>query len=853
MNNKLLRLIYRIILLIGIFLISLNYFSKGIKEVVFDIDNTTVMENVTFPLVTLKVEENEINLLHGYSSNINANKMRESITPLNREKEFEVVINQQDYVIKKLNYEVREFVGNELVEKDSISVFEEEDQHIIAKVKLNADLVEGKEYAVKLSLVTNESKKMYYYTRIKVFANSYLEEKLDYILDFHNALKDKKAAEEIRKYLEPKAGDNTSFSYVNIHSDFDLITWGDLNPEFLTKIVPTIKEIYSDIALVELKYYVNINLEEIQETYLIKEFYRVRYSPQRMYLLDYERFMEAYFDVNLASLSKSELKLGITSDYEMEYLVSPDKNKLAFVRNRELWFYNLKDNEMVRVFSFRQEESDYIRDTYDQHDIRILDMDAEGNINFVVYGYMNRGQYEGRVALILYHYVRSENRIEEMVYIPVEEPYQILKEDINDIFYLNAKDVFYFSIYNNIYAYNLITRELEEIATNIYKDYLITIPEMNCIAWQSDSDPKLASSIYVLNLEKEEIDQISAPDGYNILLLDKIDSNLIYGYVAKGDIIQTYDKGELTPLSVVNISTVKNEILKSYEESGYYITDIEVNENIVTLHRVQKTSDNGSTVFVPSKEDYIMNQIKEVTPFVRVTSRVTEKALTEAYLTLPSGFIMDGVPRVLTTVNAVINQDPTVRLEVTNQPPLQYYPYVFDQVKGSYKDASEAIRIANEGIGVVLNNRKQLVWERGVKATKKTISWFEDVEWSVAAEGKSIPIIIKLMLEYQGIKMETNQIHSMNEAIYEFLLDHSKYEPIRLTGCSLDEVLYYVSLGRPVIAYTSRRDAVLIVGYDNFNILMIDPVKNNKIVKKGIQDSTQMFEEAGNVFISYLE
>ena len=88
---------------------------------------------------------------------------------------------------------------------------------------------------------------------------------------------------------------------------------------------------------------------------------------------------------------------------------------------------------------------------------------------------------------------------------------------------------------------------MEEIATNIYKDYLITIPEMNCIAWQSDSDPKLASSIYVLNLEKEEIDQISAPDGYNILLLDKIDSNLIYGYVAKGDIIKPMTR-ELTPL-----------------------------------------------------------------------------------------------------------------------------------------------------------------------------------------------------------------------------------------------------------------------------------------------------------------
>ena len=76
-------------------------------------------------------------------------------------------------------------------------------------------------------------------------------------------------------------------------------------------------------------------------------------------------------------------------------------------------------------------------------------------------------------------------------------------------------------------------------------------------------------------------------------------------------------------------------------------------------------------------------------------------------------------------------------------------------------------------------------------------------------------------------------------------------EPIRLTGTALDQVLYYVSKDRPVIAMTGHSDAVLIYGYDTYNIFLIDP-SQGKTVKLGIQDSTQLFEKAGNVFISYL-
>ena len=37
-----------------------------------------------------------------------------------------------------------------------------------------------------------------------------------------------------------------------------------------------------------------------------------------------------------------------------------------------------------------QDESDYIRDVYDQHNIKIVNIDENGNIDFMVYGYMNR-------------------------------------------------------------------------------------------------------------------------------------------------------------------------------------------------------------------------------------------------------------------------------------------------------------------------------------------------------------------------------------------------------------------------------------------------------------------------------
>jgi uncharacterized protein YvpB len=108
------------------------------------------------------------------------------------------------------------------------------------------------------------------------------------------------------------------------------------------------------------------------------------------------------------------------------------------------------------------------------------------------------------------------------------------------------------------------------------------------------------------------------------------------------------------------------------------------------------------------------------------------------------------------------------------------------------------------------------------------------------------------MLLYQGETVPVEKLALNNNSAYDILQKYSNYTPVRLTGIALDDVLYYVSKGRPVIAMTGINKAVIIYGYDNFNIMMIDPATGKK-VKMGILDSTQLFGDAGNIFISYLE
>lgn len=841
-----LKLLYRSIILLGIFAASLYYFGRDIKEEEFDIQKTVEMGETSFPILTIRLNKDEINLLHGYSNNLSPNLVRDSITPLDENQSFEAVIDGKGNDVKRVIYELRSVQDNKLLETDTINALEKEEEKKTARIKFKTALEENTEYAVKLTLVTSQSRKMNYYTRVKLEPASYYKEKLDFIMDFHNSIMDNKKAEDIIKYLEPDGNaDNSSLAYVNIHSSFELVRWGNLNPRVLGAIVPAIKEINDDTASVELKYMISADTESGTEEYYVKEFYRVRYTSSRMYLLNYERTMEAVFDINTASLAKSEFKLGITGQTDIDLVTSSDNTKLSFVRQRELWYYNLAENTAVKVFSFRQEDTDYVRDTYDEHDVRILNMDDDGNISFCVYGYMNRGVYEGRVGIVLYKYYSAENRIEELVYIPMNVTYQILKEELDSFSYVNQLDVYYFTLNHKIYAYSLITKELTVVAADVGSEDYVVSKENHYIAWQNNSDPKKSTEIIILDLESGTRQKITAPSGNNINLLGKIDNNIIYGFVKTDDITRQIDGSLLVPMYKINIADSGSNILKEYSKKGYYVSGITVQDNVITLNRVKKQE--GAGQYTAAEADNILNTIIRKTEAIGLNSRVTDKTLTEFYISLPSGFTMEEKPQYNKTVNTVITEDTTLRLEDSDIVTEPYTVYALGGIEGIYNQAGDAIDHAYNTAGSVFNKNQQKIWERGVRSSIKDISGISPVYTTGSTD--SIKASVEMLLNYRSGGVYTGSLKP--GTVSDMLKQATGGAMLNLTGCSLDEVLYYIDKNIPVIGMKDEDSAVLIVGYDTYNITVIDPSLHQR-KKIGLNDGTALFKEAGNLFFSYL-
>ena len=75
---------------------------------------------------------------------------------------------------------------------------------------------------------------------------------------------------------------------------------------------------------------------------------------------------------------------------------------------------------------------------------------------------------------------------------------------------------------------------------------------------------------------------------------------------------------------------------------------------------------------------------------------------------------------------------------------------------------------------------------------------------------------------------------------------------VDLTGCTLDQVLYVINRGCPVIALVDSDNAVLLTGYTTTDITYIDPDDGGSHTT-GMSTLEKQTESSGNVFIGYIK
>lgn len=828
-----------------IFIASVVFFSIITNQLNEDL--TTEMADASLPVLSIYSDNIEMNELHGYTEKMDASFMRDTITPIPTNRVLPIEITTYFKNIEGISYEIRSLNGERLIADAKIEEFEQVQGKIHAEILVQNLLEELQEYLLIICL-ESETEEIYYYTRIMEAKDCHVPETLAFVQEFHNTTFQKENAVSLSTYLEQATADNTTLHYTTLNSTLKQVSWADFAGKRFTTAIPSIKEITTTYNVVAMNYVmVRVGEDGVSEYYNVEENYRVRYTPQRMYLLDFERTVNEIFRGETANLEDWYIQLGIRSE-NVEYKSSDTGNIVAFVQEGELWSYNQSENSLVKVFSFRGYEGIDKRENYNAHDIKIVNVDEAGSITYIVYGYMNRGIHEGKVGTTVYRYDSLANTNEEALFIASNQSYEVLKADLGELMYVNEGGVFFVMIGESVYGINLNTLEIEKVITDL-KEGEYAISESNRLfAWIEPGNASGSNEISVLDFTTEQMQTITTEVGEYLLPLGFLGEDFVYGAVKAGDVEIDAAGRSVYPMYRINVASMISgdaKVIKTYEKDGYYISAVDIDGFTIYLNRIQYSGGH----YVNAAQDMIMNREGNTNRTVNVQKINNGKKQTQIQLVLKKA-VDEKAPKLLTPKDIILEEAREVRFE-KEALQSEYYVYAQGKVLLSTDDIAEAVLTANEAMGVVIDKEQRYVWKRSRKTIQTAFRGL-----LVGEEDKrsnSITQSINAMLEREGINISVSALIEQGETPKEILKNTLRDARVfDLTGCSIDEVLYYISNGAPVFAMTDADDAALIVGYDASHVTIYDPVKNTTY-RKNITDADEMFANAGSIFFTYLK
>ena len=793
---------------------------------------TMEMAPATLPMITMESGGVACNELHGNTVEMDVAYQKDCITLLGEGRQANFTVDTFGREITGISTEVRSIDGSRLIENSEVTGWKANGKSFSVSLTLKDLIDTNTQYSLTLILELEGEQKVYYYTTILWNDDVHISEILEFATDFHGKLYDKEVAKELTKYLEPnsKLTDNGTFHKVNIHSSFQQITWGSLEPVQEDAASIRLTQISGNVASLLMDFVVSTGEGKNKIYYNVEEYYRVRYTSERMYLLDYERTMTQIPDTT-RMYANDKILLGIT-DENVDMMESADGNTVVFSDMGQLLSYNAATNGLTVIFSFYDKDNADRRTLYDNHGIKILDVDEGGNVKFAVYGYMNRGRHEGETGIQIISYDNSLNTIEEEVYIPYSKSYAVLKDEMEQLLYRNRQQHVYFFLENGVYDVDLENRSAEQLVSIRQDDSLQVSENHEIIVWQEGDDINHSNQLNVRNLNTGEQTVIRAEDGEAIRPLGFMGEDIIYGVARESD-IRTENSGQIFyPMYKVCISNSSGDNLKEYGQDGIYIVDCAIEGNQITLSRIQR-SENGS--YQEILDDQIMNNVEEEPGQNKVVTADID--IYERYVQIQTKTTIDTKTiKVLNPKEVVFEGGRELTLDAVSEVS-RYYVYNAYGVQGIYSAPGKAVKEAYDSAGVVANDRGITVWLKGNRVSRNQIMAIK--EESVTDQKNSLTVCLDNILRHAGITRNTEYDLAQGKTAIQILEENmTGVQVLDLSGCSLDAVLYYVNQDIPVLAILEDGEAVL---------------STVKLYKKGMNDATTWFAENGNHFISYMK
>lgn len=815
-------------------------------------DMTAEMAPAEYPLLYVTIDDIRVNCMHGYADEMETAYLRDTITPIGTSRRVNIELDKYGQTIEEISYEVRSVEGGRLIENAVLEDTSDGTDTVYASFVVKDLIEQEKEYTLSFIVTLGSGEKVFYYTRLLEQEDYYVSEKLKFVQEFQQTTFDPElAATTLVTYLEPNAeGNNTTYQRVTIHSSLDQVTWGDLNPTQVGETQILIKEMMQETACLQTNFFVTTGKGKSQKLYQVTEYYRIRYGTERIYLLDYEREMNQVFDESAEVYGEQTVMLGITDPEKIQLTECDGGGIFAFVVGNRLFSYSEADGELALLFSFEEQvEADRIdlRETLDAHKIKILNVEESGSVQFAVYGYMNRGRHEGEVGIQINEYHSTENTIEEQVFIKYTKSPEMLIANLSQLLYADRNEKLYLYLEENVYCVNLETHSTSVVAANLKEGNYYASESNQMFVWLDGGDDEGADSMNVLNLSSGVKSVVDASAGEFIKPLGFIGNDLIYGLIRKSD-VRTDRYGQIIwPMYRLIIRDDSGNTLKEYGEDGYFVIGVEVGETQILLSRIQWDAESES--YVEAAGDQILSSEAVVSGRNTVISVVTEQYETIAEISLKSSLDKSDI-KILTPKEVLFEGANEAILPADEEKDAQFFVYDMHGLQLVTSNPSRAVQLASDEAGVVMNDYGEYIWYRGNLASRNQIM---KIEADSATDTKSaLAVCLDTILRFEDVTRSSQYMLTRGESATQILEECIEdIQVLDLTGCTLDQVLFYLNQDIPILMVSGEGNAVMLTGFNDTEVVILDP-NAGTLAKQKKTAVTETYVDAGYGFITYI-
>ena len=805
------------------------------------------MEEAELPLVYCLYEGEQINRMQGYTQVMSTSLMRDGIVPVNEEYSVDLLVDDNSEYGVSYSYQLRSIAGDSLIEEGTIDNWEKNQGYQQFNIQFRMDMRQNQEYVLVFIITNAEGESARYYTRVVNVQEEYGTEIIDYVMDFHDTTFIKNLGEDetnmVYDALDVKSeAVDSDLSHVNLNSSYGMVSWGGMDPAVMTGIVPTIIELDNEYAVVKLSFIVANTENGVTHRYNVEEYYSAIYdkNSKSVELLAFDRYMESIFDESYVSKSRNAVSMGIADLEKLEYVTSSNNKKLAFVKEGQLWYYDYSKSNIISVFSFPQNNYSDVRTLNTDLDINVVKMDDDGNIYFVVYGYMSRGKHEGKNGLSMYSFTSEDLKLQELFFVECDEPFDVMRQELGRFTYYDEQGYFYYLLDGAIYKVDMENGTQDTIVYGLPSDKYMVSDNRKIVAYPNAATDEDVTAINVYNFETGELYTKTGTGSDRFLALGFVGNDLIY----RDDIIVSSDGEATLPLYNIYIMQSDGAIIKEYSESGIYIMNAQVQTDKIYLTRAIKQNN----FFEECEPDYISYKPEDGEKMVTTSYNFDSAEYYQLDLVFPSNIYISESNKFNITKNK--DNDSYWELKVkTGTTENAFYVFNNSGYVGEYASAGRAIvAVTSETAGLVVDSNGNTIYRDIAATTYNTIADEID-EHPCASINDSFMTCAYMCIEYIDSRVEYEDImkcDSWENAFSEYTVGVG----INISGISLDVALYFLDRDVPFAACIDDGRYVLVISYNSTHIRYYDPILDEevRVTRKEFEESMSL---QGNTMYTY--